>query len=136
MYGHIFIKQLGITYYILAKSNQPRQQISLEPSSCFDDYSLTNPLTLANNFTGTKSLLSTPQFLPNLSNEAFAKCGVHQLIHTDSQSVVAGLPVVQKNSTHWSQTLSSTKLSHSNLPTSMTGPTKSASMWPNTYPFL
>ena len=95
---HISIVQLGITYYALAKSNQPHRLLPLQrgvsstPSSCFDDFSLTNLLTLANNshFPGTNSLSSTSQLLPNLSNVTSAKRGLHQLYHIEPQFFVAG----------------------------------------------
>ena len=68
--------------------------LSSSPSSCFDNYSLTNLLTLANNshFPGTKSLLSTSQLLPSLSKVTSAKRGLHQLYHIDPQFFIAGLP--------------------------------------------
>ena len=62
----------------------------------FDEYSLTNPLTSANNspIPVTKSLLST-QLSSNLSEETSqprtAKRGSHQLNHTDPQFFIAGL---------------------------------------------
>ena len=68
--------------------------MSSNPSSYLDDYSLTNPLTLANNshFPGTKSLLSTSQLLRSLPKVTSAKRGLRQLYHIDPQFFIAGLP--------------------------------------------
>ena len=88
--------QINLFDHFLCKGGEG---VPSTPSSCLDNYSLTNPLTLAKNshFPGTESLLLTYQLLPYLSRETTqsrsAKHDLHQLCHLDPQFFIAGLPV-------------------------------------------
>ena len=91
-----------------------------------DENPSTIPLTLASNshFPGTKTLLLTSELLPNLSKElraTFCQTWLHKLFQNYPQ---LDCPCFKQISILWSQTGSSTTLSHRKRSTSVIEPTE------------